>query len=116
MDKSRSPSFGVVLRFQDLQHYYLVYRQVGGSSFVRISKVVNGVETPLATTPIRNPHRNRFFRLGGWAEGAALTLDLDGAERLSVSDATYADGTLGIILGSKSTLAHRADDFNAMVE
>jgi hypothetical protein len=115
-DNSRSPRFGVLLRFQDPQPYYLVYRQIGSSSFVRISKVVNGVEMALATTTIRNPHRNRFFRLEGRAEGAILTLDLDGKERLSVSDATFADGTVGIILGSKSTLAHRADDFNAMVE
>jgi hypothetical protein len=52
-DNNSSPRFGVVVRYQDLQNYYMCYRQLGGSSTVRIAKVQNGAETVLKSAPDR---------------------------------------------------------------
>ena len=113
-DNDTIPRFGIVLRSQDARNYYLLYRLVGGTSVVRIAKVVNGVETVLASAPVENPIRNGFFRLGGQVKGTTLTLDLDGTRKLSVSDYTFAGGSVGILLGSYlPSAAHRADHFSA---
>ena len=102
------PRFGVVLRYQDPQNYYLVSRQSGGTSIVQISKVVNGRETVLATKAVPNPALDTFFRLEGQANGATLTLTLDGVQKLSVVDSTFSDGNVGIGLGSMSITSAKA--------
>jgi glucose/arabinose dehydrogenase len=110
------PRFGVVLRYQDPQNYYLVSRLCGPTSVVQISKVVNGTETVLATKALPNPASSTFFRLVGEANGATLTLKVDNAQMLSVVDSTFSAGNVGIGLGSTSTTigeTHRADDFTA---
>ena len=100
-DNNRAPRFGIVLRFQDPLNYYLVYRQTGGSSVLRISRVVAGVETVLKQRNISNPARGVWFRLGARAEGQILTLLLDDVPLLTVSDGTFAEGTPGLLLSSK---------------
>jgi hypothetical protein len=110
------PRFGVVLRFQNAQNYYLVSRRCGGTSAVQISKFVNGSETVLATKSLPNPTSNTFFRLEGEANGTTLTLKLDGVQMLSVVDSTFSSGNVGIGLGSLNASigqTHRADDFAA---
>ena len=116
VDNSPAPRFGVALRFQDPQNYYLVYRQAGGSSALRISRIVNGTEKILATTTLANPGKNVFFRLSGSVNGTTLTLDLNGVKRLAVSDSTFSDGSLGLLLGSGAAVAYRADNFAARVQ
>jgi hypothetical protein len=115
-DNNLAPRFGIVLRFQDPSNYYLLYRQTGGSSVLRISRVVAGVETVLERTSIANPARDVWFRLGARAEGQLLTLLLDDVPVLSVSDDTFARGTLGLLLGSKGRRSLPADGFTATVE
>ena len=115
-DNNRGPRFGIVLRFQDPSNYYLVYRQTGGSSVLRISRVVAGVETVLKQRNISNPLRGAWFRLGARAEGQLLTLLLDDVPLLTVSDGTFAEGTPGLLLASKGPLSLPADDFSATVE
>lgn len=110
------PRLGVILRFQDPRNYYFVYRRVGGSSYLRISKVVDGVEKTLKTVSIRNPRVNTFFRIGGRAVGTTLTLELDGVAQFSVSDPTFSTGPVGILLGTNSTKPSRADNFDARVQ
>ncbi len=108
--------FGFVLRFRDPQNYYLLYRQAGDSSRLRISKVVGGVETILADRAVKNPRLNQAFRLAARAEGATLTLYLDGTPRLVATDSTFAQGPLGVLLGSgvgSSTPRAAADNFAA---
>ncbi len=112
-DNNTAPRFGVVLRYQNPQNYYLIYRVVGGTSQLRISRIVNGVEKILASPSTPNPTRDAFFRLRGRAEGTTLTLELNGVMRASVSDTTFSTGTVGILLGSKSAKSHRADNFTA---
>ena len=115
-DNNRAPRFGIVLRFQDPRNYYLVYRQTGGSSLLRISRVVEGVETVLKQKNIPNPFRGVWFRLGARVEGQVLTLLLNELPLLTVSDGTLADGTLGLLLASKGPLSLPADEFRAAVE
>ena len=118
MDGNSLARFGVLLRYQDPQNYYLVSRKTGGTSVVQISKVVGGSETVLASTSVPNPALNAFFRLEGRANGATLTLKLDGVQKLSVVDSTFSSGNVGIGLGSMSATpigqAHRADNFAAI--
>ena len=58
-----APRFGVVLRYLNAGNYYLCYRQIGGSSVLRIAKVVNGVETVLKSAAVANPAQGSRFTL-----------------------------------------------------
>jgi hypothetical protein len=115
-DNNRGPRFGIVLGFQDPSTYYLFSRQTGGSSVLRISRVVDGVETVLKQRNISNPARGVWFRLGARAEGKMLTLLLDDVVLLTVSDGAFAGGSPGLLLGSKGPLSLPADNFSATVE
>lgn len=115
-DNNHAPRFGIVLRFRGPLNYYLVYRQTGGSSVLRISRVVAGMETVLKQKNISNPSRGVWFRLGARAEGQFLTLLLNDVPLFTVSDDTFAEGTLGLLLGSKGRLSLPADDFSATME
>ena len=113
-----SPRFGVVLRYRDAGNYYLCYRQVGGSSVVRIAKVVNGVETVLKSANVTNPKGARFT-LSCQATGGSLTLRLDGVTKATVADpAATVSGSVGFAMGGSSGggISHRADDFSAIVQ
>jgi outer membrane protein assembly factor BamB len=118
VDNNPSPRFGIVLRFKDPKNYYVFYRQSGGTNALRISKVVNGIETVLAKQTVGLPALNTFFRLGGDASGTSLKLILNDAVKLSVTDATFSGGSIGILLGtgSSSTRQYRADDFSGRAE
>ena len=116
VDSNSAPRFGVLLRYQDAQNYYLFSRRTGGSSVVQISRVVGGAEIVLGTKSLPNPVTNTFFRLEGEANGTALTLKIDGVSMVSVTDSTFTAGNIGIGMGSLSTSigqAHRADNFSA---
>lgn len=120
-DNNSSPRFGIVLRFQDPQSYYVVYRLIGGTSLVRIAKVENGVERVLASAPVANPARGALFRLRGEATATGLSLELDGVRKLSVSESGFATGSPGVLVGVVSgrrvahRIAHRIDNFSASV-
>jgi len=114
-----SPRFGVVLRYRDVRNYYLCYRQVGGSSMVRIAKVVNGVETVLKSVGVANPAQGARFTLSCQVSAGALALQLDGATKAAAVDATpLASGGAGFAMGGSagSGASHRADDFSASVQ
>jgi hypothetical protein len=115
VDNNPAPRFGIILRFKDSRNYYLAYRMAGGTSVLRISRVVNGVETVLASTTIGNPVPNKVFRLTFRADGASLSLDLDTVQKLSVSDSTFLSGTPGVLLVPNTAKASRADNFSALV-
>jgi hypothetical protein len=115
-DNNGAPRFGVVLRYQDPKNYYVLYRQTGGTSRLYISKVVNGVEKGLKYAAISNPTKNGFFRLEGRVSGTTLKLLFNGVEQLSVSDTTFATGTIGMLMGSRVAKSCRADNFNATAQ
>jgi hypothetical protein len=116
VDNNAKPRFGIVLRYQDPRNYYLLYRLTGGTSVLRISRIVNGAERVLASVPIANPAPNSFFHLSGRAWGTLLILELGGVPKLSVTDPTFASGSFGVLMGSSSTKAQRIDNFTAAVQ
>jgi parallel beta-helix repeat protein len=115
-DNNTSPRFGIVLGFHDPQSYYVVYRLIGGTSLVRISRVENGVERVLASANVPNPARGAFFRLRGEATPTGLSLELDGVRKLRVNESGFAPGSPGVLVGVASgRAAHRIDNFSASV-
>jgi pectate lyase len=111
------PRFGVLLRYRDPRNYYVLYRNVAGDKRLRIAKVQNGAETLLASVQIKAPRRGETFRLEGLADGSTLTLKINGQELLSATDATFASGAPGLLLGLKQLHppVRFADNFSAAV-
>jgi hypothetical protein len=117
MDNNLGPLFGVALRYRDAANYYRCYRSAGGSSTVRIAKVVAGVEKVLKWMNVGNPAKGVFFTLSCQMSGTTLTLQINGATYLSVSDATFSTGSVGFMMGYAPApgtgVSHRANDFSA---
>jgi hypothetical protein len=131
VDNNTVPHLGVVLRFQDPNNYYLLYRQMGGTSQLRISRIINGIETVLVSAGTPQPALNTFFRLAADATGNKLTLKLCAAtdtstgatctkiaQTLTVTDSMLAGGSVGVLLGTGtgSTQQYRVDKFAAQVQ
>jgi hypothetical protein len=113
-----APRFGVVLRYAAPNRYYLCYRQVGGSSLLRIAKVINGVETVLKSASVPNPIVGTPFTLSCSVNGTALALSLDGVPKAATTDAALATGTVGFAMGGATGggASHRATTFSANVQ
>jgi hypothetical protein len=116
-DNNYSPRFGLIMRYRDALNYYTCYRMTGGTSVLRISKVVDGLETVLKSAPVASPGKDVKFLLSCSADSSALTLEL-GSSRLTVSDSSFSNGSVGLVMGSVWPLggkgpSHRADDFTA---
>ena len=131
VDNNPGPRLGVVLRFQDPKNYYLLYRQMGGASQLRISRITNGIETLLASAGTAQPAVNTFFRITADAVDNKLTLKLCAptdtstgltctkvAQTLTVTDSMLAGGSVGVLLGTGtgSTQQYRVDNFAAQVQ
>ena len=118
VNNNLSPRFGVVLRYGGPGRYYLCYRQVGGSSLLRIAKVVNGVETVLKSVSVPNPIVGTPFTLSCSVNGTALALSLNGVPKATATDAVFATGTVGFAMGGATGggASHRATTFSANVQ
>jgi hypothetical protein len=118
VDNGPVPKFGVILRYQDSQNYYLAYRKPGNASVLRIAKIVGGVETVLDQMGLPNPQLNTFFRLSATVVGTTISLNLNGVPKLSADDTAFSTGTIGILVnaGTSSTAIYRADNFTANVQ
>jgi PKD repeat protein len=131
VDNNTGPHLGVVLRFLDPNNYYLLYRQSGGTSQLRISRIWNGIETILASAGTPQPALNTFFRIVADATGNKLTLKLCAAtdtstgitcskiaQTLTATDSVLAGGSVGVLLGTGtgSTQQYRVDTFAAQVQ
>jgi hypothetical protein len=119
-DSNYGPRFGLIMRYRDALNYYMCYRMAGGTSVVRISKVVSGLETVLKSAPSANPAKDAMFELSCSADSSTLTLEL-GTSRLTVSDPSFSNGSVGLVMGSAGPLggkgpSHRADDFIASAQ
>jgi len=112
-DNNASPRFGVVLRYRNAQNYYMCYRQLGGSSTLRISKVQNGVETVLKSLGISNPVRDLLSKLSCTASGTTLTLHIDGVVKVSTIDSAFNSGNTGFLMSTLKAVSHRIDNFSA---
>jgi hypothetical protein len=115
-NSNSTPRFGVVVRYGGPQNYYSCYRQLGGSSVVRIAKMQNGVETVLKSVGIANPALNILSTLSCQASGSTLTLRVDGVTKLSMTDGTFSTGSAGYTISTQKTGSHRADNFSARVQ
>jgi hypothetical protein len=117
VDNNLGPSFCILLRYQDPGNYYKIYRSVGGSSTLRISRVVGGVEKLLKSVGLSNPQKNVFFRLGAKALGTRLTVTFNGVDKAFIDDATFATGSVGLMIANgKGASSHRADNFSASAQ
>jgi len=116
-DNNLGPTFGIVLRYQDSQNYYLAYRHTGGTSALIISKFERGVETKLTSgsgVPIANPTKLVPFTLRATANANTISLYLDGVLKARVTDSTYGSGAVGMVFGStRAGLSHMADNFTS---
>jgi hypothetical protein len=113
------PKFGVAVRYKDAKNYYACYRMTGGSSVLRIVRVVNGVEIVLKQATLANPALNKPFTLACQASGTTLTLGLDGSTKATASDTAFSTGSAGMFVGYTGTGAghvQRADNFSASVQ
>jgi len=115
-NNNTAPRFGLVVRYQSPQNYYLCSRQVGGSSVLRIAKVQNGVETVLKSVALGNPALNAFSKLSCQASGTTLTLRLDGVTKLTTTDAAFTTGSAGFSLSTQKGATHRVDNFIATMQ
>jgi hypothetical protein len=91
----------------------MCYRQLGGSSTLRISKVQNGVETVLKSLGISNPVRDVLSKLSCTASGTTLTLRIDGAVKVTAVDGTFSSGNTGFLMSTLKAVSHRIDNFSA---
>jgi hypothetical protein len=116
VDNNLGPRFGIVLSYKNPTNYYLLYRQTGGSSRLLISKIVNGVETILGSSSLSNPQKGVPFHITGSVTGTTLKLDFNGVTKVTVTDATFTAGKVGIMVGTGGTFQQQADNFTATVQ
>jgi hypothetical protein len=111
-DNNASPRLGVLLRYQDPRNHYRLYRISGGSSQLRISKLINGAETILKSIQVPMAAVGTPFHLVGSVVGSTLTLTAGGTT-ISVTDTKYTTGTIGVLVNTGPTATHSADNFCA---
>ena len=111
-DNNASPRLGVLLRVLDARNHYRLYRISGGSSQLRISKLINGAETILKSVQVPMAPVGMPFHLVGSVVGQTLTLTM-GSTTISVNDTKYATGTIGVLVNTGPAATHSADNFCA---
>ena len=115
-NNNSAPRFGVVVRYQNPQNYYICYRQVGGSSVLRIAKVQNGAETVLKSVGIGNPRPMPSPSSRARRAGRTLTLRIDGVTKLSTSNGIFTTGSTGYTISTLKGSSHRAENFSATAQ
>ena len=103
----------MVVRYRNPENYYYCYRELGGSSALRIAKMQNGVETVLKSAGIGNPTRDFLSKLSCTASGTTLTLRIDGVTKVTVIDSAFASGNTGFAMSTAKVGSHRIDNFSA---
>ena len=119
-NNNTSPLFGVVLRYQDPQNYYVCYRQTGGRRpSDRQGPQRCGDDSQDRRAPESRRERVLHARLPGDRQ-ASSTVQHNGKTLTSVSDPSFTSGTVGYRVKSKvagSTAAsHRTDNFTVTVQ
>jgi hypothetical protein len=118
-NNNNAPRFGLFARYVDDRNYYACYRQVGGSSVLRIAKVANGVETILKYAAVANPKKGVPFAVGCQVTGTTITASL-GSTAISATDGTLSAGKTGFFAGytpaSGKAAKHEVDDFQATIQ
>jgi hypothetical protein len=117
VDNQGTPKLGIILRYQDPANFYAAFRKPGPASFLRIAKVVGGVETILGQFALPSPQLNTFFRLSASASGTTITLSLNDVPKITVDDLAFSTGSIGLLIdpGTSASAMHRLNDFSATV-
>lgn len=89
-----SQALGVIFRYQDPDNYYR-FSWCGAGACRRLEKQVNGVFTTLAQDSGRYT-TGRNYAVDIVAQDSRLQVVIDGAVVFSVSDATFASGSIGL--------------------
>jgi hypothetical protein len=110
LNNNAAPAFGLVFGYVDASNHYAAYRQVGGSSLLRIVRVTNGVEIVLAQRSCPNPVRGEDFDLAVSLSGSQIVFT--GAGRSLSAAATASAGRVGIMVKGGGA-SHTVDDFDA---
>ncbi|MGH7893978.1 MAG: InlB B-repeat-containing protein [Candidatus Binatia bacterium] len=111
LNNNAAPAFGLVFGFVDERNYYAAYRQVGGSSLLKIVRVTNGVETVLVQRGCANPVRGWDFDLA--VSLSANQIVFSGAGKtLTASGVAVAPGKVGVMVTGGGS-SHVVDDFEA---
>jgi hypothetical protein len=111
LNNNAAPAFGLVFGFVDARTYYAAYRQVGGSSMLKIVRVTNGVETVLAQRSCANPVRGSKFDLAVSVSSSQVVLT-GGGQTLTATGISVAPGKVGVMVAGGGT-SQMVDDFQA---
>ena len=104
-------AFGLVFAYRDPMNYHAAYRQVGGSAFLTIVRVMGGVETVLARTPINNPGKEKPFQVQVTFSASTIVLT-SGNRSVTASNAGVTPGGVGLMVDG-SGWYHSIDNFTA---
>jgi hypothetical protein len=111
LNNNAAPVFGLVFGFLDARNYYAAYRQVGGSSVLKIVRVANGVETVLAQRSCANPVLGSKFNLAVSISSSQVVLTGAG-QTLTATGISLAPGKVGVMVAGGGT-SHMVDNFQA---
>ena len=94
-------SIGVMFRYQDDRNYYrFIWNQK--SKFRRLEKIENGTATVLANDNVGYV-KGRTYQLQIIVRGTMLRIFIDGAQIFTVTDSTFAEGTVGLYSSTNQT-------------
>jgi hypothetical protein len=111
LNNNTAPAFGLVFAFVDARNYYAAYRQVGGTSVLKIVRVTNGVETVVAQRSCANPVRGSKFDLAVSVSSSRVVLTGAG-QTLTAIGTSVAPGKVGVMVAGGGT-SHAVGDFQA---
>jgi hypothetical protein len=111
VSNSGAPAFGLLFGYRDPLNYYAAYRQAGGSALLKIVRVVNGVETVLASVACPNPGRQQAFQLAVSFSANQISVSAAGGS-VSASGVAVSAGGVGLMVRSGGR-SHSVDNFVA---
>jgi hypothetical protein len=88
--------FGVVVRYGAAAGYYVCYRQAGGASQWKISKMVNGVEKVLKAVSATQAPIATLFTVSCSVSGNVISIGDGSKVTASVIDTSLTSGAVGI--------------------
>ncbi len=110
-----NPRMGLILGYQDPSNYYLLYAQAGGTSRFYISKMQNGILTPLKYWSTSNPAKGQFFHMEASLHNGTLGLRIrNSTTLLTVRDNTFPIGSAGVFISTTKTISPIVDNVTAV--
>jgi len=110
-NNSVGPAFGVIFSYRDPLNYYAAYRQAGGTSVLRIVRVVKGIETVIASKGCANAQRGVSFQLAVSFAADQVVLTV-GNWNVAASGLAISPGAVGLMVNGGGW-SHTIDNFAA---